>query len=158
MGFYAPSQIIREAIEHGVEVRPSDINRSDYPHLLEAGFPASERLAKQHVEMRGDIRSIRAIRLGLGQVIGLKQDHANLIVARRGKGYDSVRDLGLRTGLPATTLEKLAEADAFSSLGLSRRDALWAVRGLRGSAGAERLPLFSVGQRNFQDEIGRAHV
>ena len=54
-----------------------------------------------------------------------------------------MRDLWLRTGLPVATLEKLAEADAFSSLGLSRREALWTVRGLNGAAGAERLPLFS---------------
>ncbi|WP_421761922.1 error-prone DNA polymerase [Devosia sp.] len=150
MGFYSPAQIVRDAIEHGVEVRSADINRSDYIHVLESGFPARERIAKQHAEMQPDIWSNRAIRLGLRQVSGLKQDHANLIIARRGAGYDSVRDLWLRTGLPVATLEKLAEADAFSSLGLSRREALWTVRGLNGAAGAERLPLFSVGHRDSQ--------
>jgi error-prone DNA polymerase len=150
MGFYSPAQIVRDAIEHGVEVRGADINRSDYTHVLEAGFPARDRIAKQHSEMTSDIWSTLAIRLGLKQVTGLKQDHANLIIARRGAGYDSVRDLWLRTGLPVATLEKLAEADAFSSLGLSRRDALWTVRGLNGAAGAERLPLFSVGHRDSQ--------
>jgi error-prone DNA polymerase len=147
MGFYAPAQLIRDAIEHGVEVRGVDVNRSDYIHVLEDGFPAKERIAKQHAEMTDDILSNRAIRLGLRQVTGLKEAHANLIVARRGHGYGSIRDLWLKTGIPVETLEKLAEADAFGSLGLSRREALWTVRGLRGTAGAERLPLFSASER-----------
>jgi len=150
MGFYAPAQIIRDAIEHGVEVREVDVNRSDYIHVLEAGTPANQRIAKQHAEMRPDIRSTHAIRLGLKQVTGVREAHANLIVARRGAGYASIRDLWLRTGIPVETLEKLAEADAFGSLGLSRREALWTVRGLRGTAGAERLPLFSIGKRPSQ--------
>jgi error-prone DNA polymerase len=143
MGFYAPAQIVRDAIEHGVEVRPVDINHSDCWHILEAGTPARERLWERHAEMEEDIRSDKAIRLGLSQVVGLKEDHANLIVARRGKGYDSVRDLWLRTGLSPAVLQKLAEADGFGSLGLSRRDALWAIRGLQGTDGAETLPLFA---------------
>jgi len=150
MGFYAPAQIVRDAIEHGVEVRNVDLNHSDYHHVLEHGFPASHRIARQHAEMAGEIWSNRAIRLGLRQVSGLREAHANLIVARRGEGYASIRDVWLRTGIPVETLEKLAEADAFSSLGLNRREALWTVRGLRGSAGAERLPLFSVGKRPGQ--------
>ena len=65
----------------------------------------------------GDIRSTKAIRLGFHEVKGFKEDHANLIVARRGEGYASVRDLWLRTGLPIAALEKLAEADAFRRWG-----------------------------------------
>ena len=147
MGFYSPAQIVRDAVEHGVEMRVADINRSDWLHVLEDGTPARERIMKQHAEMRDDILSTKAIRLGLRQVIGLKQDHANLIVARRGDGYASIRDLWVRTGLPVATLEKLAEADAFGSLGINRREALWIVRGLHGVAGAEQLPLFSVARR-----------
>src|SRR5690606_11486070 len=79
----------------------------------------------------------------------------NLIVARRGKGYDSVRELWLRTGLPVATLTRLAEADTFGSLGLGRREALWAVRGLMGADGAERLPLFAAaGPPGPRDEPG----
>ena len=77
----------------------------------------------------------------------MKQSDAALIVARRGTGYDSVRDLWLRTGLGAPVLERLAEADMFTSLGLDRRDALWAVKGLRGTDGAETLPLFAAAVR-----------
>ncbi len=146
MGFYSPAQIVRDAIEHGVEVRSADVNLSDLVHLLEPGFPARERIAKQHREMHDDILSTKAIRLGLKQVIGLKEDYANRIVARRGDGYASIRDLWVRTGVPVATLEKLAEADAFGSMGLSRREALWIVRGLNGVAGAEQLPLFAGSQ------------
>ncbi|KQW85822.1 DNA polymerase [Devosia sp. Root413D1] len=147
MGFYSPAQIVRDAVEHGVEMRVADVNRSDWLHVLETGVPARERIAKQHAEMRDDILSTKAIRLGLRQVIGLKQDHANLIVARRGDGYASIRDLWVRTGIPVATLEKLAEADAFGSLGLNRREALWVVRGLNGVAGAEQLPLFAISKK-----------
>lgn len=142
MGFYAPAQLIRDAIEHGVEVRPVDINRSDYWSALEPGHRAGPHAWPRHQQMRGDIWADKAVRLGLSQISGLKQDHAMLLMARRGAGYGSIRDLWVRTGLPIATLEKLAEADAFGSLGLNRRKALWAVRGLRGSDGAERLELF----------------
>jgi error-prone DNA polymerase len=152
MGFYSPAQIVRDAIEHGVEMLPADVNRSDWLHVLEPGKPARDRVAKQHAEMRDDILSNRAIRLGLKQVIGLKQDHANLIIARRGLGYASIRDLWLKTGIPVATLEKLAEADAFGSLGVNRREALWIVRGLHGSAGAEQLPLFAISKRESQPD------
>jgi error-prone DNA polymerase len=142
MGFYAPAQLIRDAIEHGVDVRPVDINRSDLWSLLEDGPAAAARTWDRHADQRQDIRSTKAIRLGLASVSGLKADHASILMARRGSGYGSIRDLWLRTRLPIAALEKLAEADAFQSLGLNRRKALWAVRGLVGTDGAETLPLF----------------
>lgn len=144
MGFYAPAQLIRDAIEHGVDVRNVDINRSDLWAILEDGQKAAEHVWDRHREMRPDIRSTKAIRLGFKSVVGLKEDHVGILMARRGAGYGSVRDLWLRTGLPIATLEKLAEADAFQSLGINRRKALWAVRGLVGSDGAETLPLFKT--------------
>jgi error-prone DNA polymerase len=151
MGFYAPSQIIRDAIEHGVEVRPVDVNLSDLECVLEEsrdedGEPrrARDHLWPQHAEMVDDIHSDKAIRLGFSQAIGLAEADINVIVARRGAGYDSVRDLWLRTQVPIATLEKLARADAFASLGLSRREALWAVKGLIGTHGADTLPLFEA--------------
>src|SRR5690606_37999661 len=108
MGFYAPAQLIRDAIEHGVEVRPVDINRSDLWSLLEDGPVAAERTWDRHADQRQDIRSTKAIRLGLASVSGLKSDHACILMARRGSGYGSIRDLWLRTRLPVTALEKLA--------------------------------------------------
>ena len=142
MGFYAPAQIIRDVIEHGVEVRPADINRSDLWSILEDGEKAGPRAWNRHAEMREVIRSTKAIRLGFAEIKGFKEEHATILMARRGPGYGSVRDLWLRTGLPIAALEGLAEADAFQSIGLNRRKALWAVRGLAGTDGAETLPLF----------------
>jgi error-prone DNA polymerase len=142
MGFYAPAQLIRDAEEHGVEIRPADINRSDYWSTLEEGRHAAAHVWLRHAEMREDIRTTKAVRLGLHEIKGIKQEHAERLVERRSGGYGSVRDLWLRSGLAISVLETLAEADAFRSLGLDRRQALWAVRGLVGLDGAETLPLF----------------
>ncbi|WIY52772.1 error-prone DNA polymerase [Devosia sp. YIM 151766] len=146
MGFYAPSQIIRDVREHGIEVREADVNLSDLECLLEPGGDRQVRdhIWPRHAEMADDILSNKAIRLGLRFIEGLAENDINIIVARRGAGYVSVRDLWLRTGVPIASLEKLARADAFASLGLKRRDALWAVKGLVGTHGAETLPLFAA--------------
>jgi DNA polymerase III alpha subunit len=179
MGFYAPAQIVRDARDHGVEVRPPDINHSPWDATLEPGPRAAERLHELHQEMRDDVHTTHAIRLGLREIKGLKEEDANLIVAMRrhpevrgdavaeprratassfeGSAfalppqddgtlhYDSMRDLWLRTGLSPRVLERLADADAFGSLGLSRREALWAAKAL-GRVGNhdDDLPLFSV--------------
>jgi error-prone DNA polymerase len=79
-------------------------------------------------------------------VKGLREADMRLLMDKRGRGYDSVRDLWLRTGLSPSTLEHLAEADAFRSLGLDRRDAIWAVRGLNRAGDKDDLPLFAAAQ------------
>lgn len=91
--------------------------------------------------MAGEIRSTHKLRLGFRQIKGLAQKDLDELVAKRGKGYDSIRDLWLRTGLSPTVLAALAEADAFRSLGLDRRDALWVVRGLNRAGDKDDLPL-----------------
>ncbi|MEW6123631.1 MAG: error-prone DNA polymerase [Pseudomonadota bacterium] len=143
LGFYQPAQLVRDAREHGVEVRPVDINASLWDHALEpdAGAPAA-RLHARHGDMAPALRTSHAVRLGLRQVDGLREADGQVIAARRDAGYDSVRDLWLRTGLTPAALERLADADAFRSLGLDRRAALWAVRGLRRSGDKDDLPLF----------------
>jgi len=118
MGFYAPAQIVRDAREHGVEVRPVDINRSDWDCTLEAG----------------------ALRLGLRQVKGMNEEEARRIMTARGAGYGSLADLHARVRVRAATIERLAEADAFRSLGLDRRQALWQAKALPRSPA---LPLFA---------------
>lgn len=145
MGFYAPAQIIRDAQDHGVDIRPVDVNLSDLEMVMEPTNLSGVSLSPRHAEMRDDIWGNMAVRLGFNLVDGLRTDHANLIIARRKRGYDSVRDLWFRTGLSPKALESLARADAFQSLGLSRRDALWAVTGLIGNHGADTLPLFRAG-------------
>ncbi|TIP98518.1 MAG: error-prone DNA polymerase, partial [Mesorhizobium sp.] len=96
----------------------------------------------RHAQMRGVIRTSHAVRLGFRQVKGLSKERMEVFVARRGDGYATVRDVWLRSGLCVDEIEKLAQADAFRSLGLDRRDALWAVRALDGRSAAETLPLF----------------
>ncbi|MBL8704562.1 MAG: error-prone DNA polymerase, partial [Rhodospirillales bacterium] len=142
MGFYAPAEIVRDAEEHGVEARPPDINHSAWDNALEEA-PTQGRLHARHAGQRADLRTTQALRLGFRQIDGLREDDMQRLVAARGRGYDSVRDLWLRGGLAPATIEALAEADAFRSLGLDRRDALWAARGLNRVGGQEDLPLFA---------------
>src|SRR4029079_1969385 len=145
MGFYAPAQIVRDAREHGVEVRPPDINHSRRDATLESGPQAAERLHELHREMRDDVYTTHAVRLGLREIKGLSEEDAKLVVERRDVAYDSVRDIWLRTGLSPRVLERLADADAFGSLGLPRREALWAAKAL-GRVGDrdDDLPLFAA--------------
>jgi DNA polymerase III alpha subunit len=191
MGFYAPAQIVRDAREHGVEVRPPDVNHSQWDSTLEPGEPAAECLHDLHRAMRDDVRTTHALRLGLREIKGLSEEDGRLVVARRhsplppreawwggvggggqsdqaspptpaaspptlpatrksacgeGKKYDSVRDVWLRTGLSPRVLERLADADAFNSLGLTRRESLWAAKALgRVGDSDDDLPLFSSG-------------
>ena len=123
MGFYAPAQIVRDAREHGVEVRPVDVNASYWDNAMEP-----------------DGRGGLALRLGFRQIKGLRRDDAAWVAAARGNGYRCVADVWRRAGLPLRQINALAGADAFASLGLGRREALWEPRGLGGPA---PLPLFS---------------
>lgn len=111
MGFYQPAQIIIDAKKHDVEVRPVDINYSNWDNTLESG----ERKNKY-----------RALRLGFRQVKGLRQDDMCVLVSKRTKPYTCINDLR-DAGIPEAALERLADADAFRSIGLDRRQALWEV-------------------------------
>ncbi len=145
MGFYSAAQIVRDVREHGVEVRGPDVNHSDRNSTLEPGRRAADHLHDLHISMKSDIRTTQALRLGLREIKGIGEDDANLIAASRGAGYDSVRDVWLRTGLSSRVLERLADADAFHSLGLTRREALWAAKALgRVGDSHDDLPLFST--------------
>jgi error-prone DNA polymerase len=145
MGFYAPSEIVRDAREHGVEVGAPDVNASDWDNKLEFSRIAADHLHPRNNPMRANIFSTRTARLGFRQISGLREDELQRLVSNRGKGYDSVRDVWLRGDISVSTIERLADADAFRSLGLDRRDALWAARGLNRVGGQEDLPLFSIG-------------
>lgn len=152
MGFYAPAQLVRDAREHGIRVLPVDVNGSDWDCTLEdATGAARSAIAPRHRAMQHVIRSNKAVRLGLRLVKGLGAKDMAALVENRGAGYRSVRDLWLRTGLPRAVLERLADADAFRSMKLDRRAALWAVKALddrsgnRGGTGRSEggtLPLF----------------
>lgn len=136
MGFYAPAQIVRDAREHGVEVLPPDVNRSDWDCTLEVAPTPRPLIAPAGPHAR--TTPLRALRLGFRQVTGCEENAIKKMVQQRKEGYRTVRDLWLRSGLHRDVLEKMARADAFQSMGLDRRQGLWAVRGLRN----EKLSLF----------------
>jgi error-prone DNA polymerase len=123
MGFYAPAQLVRDAREHGVEVRGADINMSEHDNLL---------------ERREDGQL--ALRLGFRQVDGFRQNWADRLVAARGSGFTHVEQLSQRAALPSRALRLLADADACGSINLGRREALWEAR--RTPQGV--LPLFAA--------------
>ena len=127
MGFYAPAQIVREAQEvGGVETRAIDVSFSAWDNALEG---PGARLA---------------LRLGFRQIDGFRQEWAERLVAARGeRAFDDVEALARRARLPALAMRKLADADAFRSLGMDRREALWAVRRLPDD---DALPLFAAAQ------------
>ena len=148
MGFYAPAQIVRDAREHGVEVRPVDVNASDWDCTLEvaaaaavaavAAPPAGEETRLAPV---GDVpTSSLALRLGFRQVKGLKAAELTQLVEGRGGGYRDLADLRRRSGVSAATLDRLARADAFTSLALDRRGALWKALGLERTGHERDLP------------------
>jgi error-prone DNA polymerase len=142
MGFYRPAQLVRDAQDHGVEVRPVDINESDWDCTLEQAAFDPARVIARHEGMRDVIRTKYAVQLGFRQIKGLSEDAMKAFVDARGTGYGSVRDVWLRSGLRVDALERLAQADAFRSLGLDRRSALWAVRALGSGGASSQLPLF----------------
>ena len=116
MGFYAPAQIVRDAQEHGVEIRAVDVNASAWDNSIEDG----------------------ALRLGLRQIDGFREVWADSIVATR--PFDSVEALAHKASLPSRALRLLADADAFRSIDLDRRNALWDVR----RTPTDTLPLFAA--------------
>jgi error-prone DNA polymerase len=107
MGFYAPSQLVRDARAHGVEVCPVDVNHSDWDCTLNGGDTV-------------------ALRLGFCMLDGLRRDHADRIVAARRDGaFRSMDDFARRTRLSRASLGHLSKAGVFESLRLDRREALW---------------------------------
>lgn len=146
MGFYAPAQIIHDADEHGVVILPADVNASDWDNGLErirTGQNQPPLRSRQERRIQANlIRQDRALalRLGFRQVDGIKEADMQRLVAARGPGYRSIEDLWRRASLAPAALMRLAEADCFRSLGLDRRQALWAVKALN----EKPLPLLST--------------
>ena len=134
MGFYAPAQIVRCFRDHGGEARPVDINHSDWDCRLEPRNPVEGEPG-------------RALRLGFRLVKGLAQKDVEAIVKLRKSAFVSLEDFARRAGLSVPVLKVLAEADAFRSIGLDRRQALWAVARYHETgtpaAASSDLPLFA---------------
>ena len=123
MGFYAPAQLIRDARDHQIEVRPICVNTSKWDNIL---------------EHRSD--GTLAVRLGFRQIKGFREEDAEKIIEFCGNGYPDPISLWQRAHIPAKALERLADADAFTGMQLKRRDALWQVRAIRSD---KQLPLFN---------------
>ncbi|WP_395395006.1 error-prone DNA polymerase [Novosphingobium sp. BL-8A] len=120
MGFYAPAQLVRDAQEHGVVVRPIDVNTSEWDNTLEGE---------------------RILRLGLRQIDGFRKEWAeNLKEKRAERPIGSMEDIARRAELPSRALRLLADADALGSLGQSRREAGWESRRVP----PVQLPLFAA--------------
>jgi error-prone DNA polymerase len=119
MGFYQPAQLVRDAREHGVEVRGPDVMLSDWDSRLEP--PPLKGEGSSH---------LIPVRLGLRQVRGLREEEVGRLMEVRAAGAAGIEDLAVRAQLSRRTLELLAEADAFRSLGLDRREALWVMKAL----------------------------
>ena len=147
MGFYQPAQIVIDAQKHTVEVREVDVNHSLWDNRLE--------------EKSG---SYFALRLGFRQISGIRADDIDILVNGRGEGYQSITALR-DAGVSIAALERLADADAFRSMGLDRRKALWEVSALqdmpvelfKGQASESvletqvELPLMGKGEHVVQD-------
>jgi error-prone DNA polymerase len=131
MGFYAPAQIVRDAAEHGVRLLPVDVNASYWDNVLE---PLPDMPAQGE-------RTGFALRLGFRQVEGVHEGEARRLVAMRRGGFASVEALAMRAHLRGRPMHALADADAFRSIGLDRRAALWEVRRLPED---DPLPLFAA--------------
>ena len=130
MGFYAPAQLVRDAREHGVEVRAADVNCSHWDNSLERCADGS-----------------LALRLGFRQVDGFREEWATAMSDARTRPFADIADLARRANLPSRALRLLAEADACRSMGLDRRPALWDARRVRQGV----LPLFGAADA---DELG----
>lgn len=147
MGFYQPAQIVIDAQKHSVQVREVDINHSVWDNRLE--------------EMVGNYY---ALRLGFRQIKGIREEEMQVLADHRGKGYVNITEIR-DVGVSLASLERLADADAFRSIGLDRRKALWEVSALqdmpeqlfKGQASESQLemqvelPLMSGGEHVVQD-------
>jgi DNA-directed DNA polymerase III PolC len=136
MGFYAPAQIVRDAREHDVEVLPISINSSYWDNVMEPNG-------------QGGL----ALRLGFRQIKSMREDETKWLLAARGNGYLTVEDVWRRAGIPPHLLTILAEADAFTDIGLKRRDALWAAKAVQS---VRPLPLFADdmdGEELFEPKV-----
>ena len=152
MGFYQPAQLVRDAREHGVEVLAPDILSSDWDCTLEvrqAVSPFQPRADK--VADYANRHRWKAVRLGFRQVKGLKKADVETLVHARAEGARTPGEFA-QGGVPQRALELLAEADAFASVGLTRREALWSVKGLKGEHKAPVQAPLLAGLPLFEDK------
>jgi error-prone DNA polymerase len=137
MGFYAPAQLVRDARDHGVEVRPVDVNVSEWDNTLERAHDGT-----------------LALRLGFREIAGCRQQDAAQLIAARGSGYRTLHELWRRSGLGPAALETLAKADAYGSLFIDRRRALWQIHALDDG----QMPLFDPDEASPEAREWPSHI
>jgi error-prone DNA polymerase len=158
MGFYQPAQLVRDARDHGVAVRPVDVNFSNWDCTLERRQPPAPPGVRGDRNAKQLIKSINQsankppaepgavslfLRLGLRMIGGLRESHGKLIEqVRAGGAFTSIDDFARRTDLGQAVIKRLAEADAFGSVGAGRRQALWHALGQEKKRRA--MPLFEI--------------
>ncbi|RYZ29731.1 MAG: error-prone DNA polymerase, partial [Sphingobacteriales bacterium] len=135
MGFYQPAQLVADARKHGVLIREADVNYSNWDNLME------EKKDQYY-----------AVRLGFRQITGLREEDMRVLMTARATTYRSVSEL-LAAGVPIAALEKLADADAFRSMGMDRRQALWEVSALADNPEALFAGQPSESTREMQIEL-----
>ena len=172
MGFYAPAQLVRDAQEHGIAVRPVDVNHSQWDCTLEppiraqVGWVEAGRTHRAAAEARQEPRPPKelrrphpqpALRLGLRRVKGLQRTHADAVARAAAllgapeRGFTSVEHLWRASGIPVGAVRALASADAFTSLGLDRQGARWYAQKLKDTP----MPLFDAPGNAHPDPAAR---
>jgi error-prone DNA polymerase len=156
MGFYAPAQLVSDARKHGVEIRPADVNHSDWDSTLERMEASSPSCADSQPSTLNP-RPF-AVRLGWSLISGLGREPISRLTETRARGgFTSCLDFVRRTKLSSAILMKLAHADTFRSLGLTRRDALWRALAPREQGtlfdGLEDEPTVALPSMSSQQEM-----
>ena len=167
MGFYAPAQLVRDAQDHGIEIRDVDVNHSAWDCMLEKSpFDPDQIIWCKHASMREVIKTTHAVRLGFRQIKGLSEERMKAFVERRGSGYHSVRDVWLRSGLDIGEIECLAQGDAFARSALAAATPSACARStakvlepaldqpgirLRDNEPETKLPIMPLGQHVIHD-------
>jgi error-prone DNA polymerase len=164
MGFYQPAQLVRDARDHGVEVRPVDVNHSCWDCTLEGQQPPAspgvnsgrfENESMQTLPTNSSANKPPAepgavnvfLRLGLRMIGGLRESHGKLIEQVRADGpFASIDDFARRTRLGQAVIKRLAEADAFGSVGAGRRQSLWHALGQEKKR--RSMPLFTAEEKD----------
>ena len=117
MGFYQPAQLVRDARQHDVEIRPVDVNFSDWDCTLEPTAPSPATTPSlPSPACGGGLDAGYAVRLGFRLIHGLSEQELKKLIAARGNGFSSIERLAATADISRFTIERLAEADAFRSL------------------------------------------
>ena len=124
MGFYAPAQLIAEAKQNNITIRPVDVNFSGWDHRLESDLDNR----KGHHALRLGLRLVKGLARGEGERIAASQTTNG--GKQTGLSFSSLDDVMRKADVSAKSLQAIADADGFASLAIDRRQALWAARGL----------------------------